>query len=145
MKAITNERRKKLIDDIMLQHAMGNETLGTAIRRLRLEVTGLDQETFAAMCNMSTKGLYQIEKDKGNPTLSTIEAILRKFGLRLGLNSAAKTTYTPTLGQQKPAAKVLARGANPQRKSADPPSGAPSLRTAAKAKVKDGDMGRANE
>nr|WP_314576420.1 hypothetical protein [uncultured Pseudomonas sp.] len=41
---------------------------------------------------MSTRALYQIEKDKGNPTLNTIDAILRKFGMRMGLTSAAKNT-----------------------------------------------------
>lgn len=42
------------------------------IGRLRLEVTGFDQETFATMCNMSIKTLYLIENDKGNPTISTL-------------------------------------------------------------------------
>jgi DNA-binding phage protein len=36
------------------------------------------------------KALYQIEKDTGNPTINTLESILRKFGLRLGLTKAAK-------------------------------------------------------
>ena len=141
MNETTTERRKQLIDDIMMQHAMGNETLGTSIRRLRLEVTGLDQDTFAAMCKMSTKGLYQIEKDKGNPSISTIEAILRKFGLRLGMTMAATTLSTPPLGQHTPAAKGLARGANPQRKHTGQLSRATTLRAAAK--TKDGDKGAA--
>lgn len=118
MNAITPEQRKALIDDIMLQFQQGNETLGTAIRRLRLEVTGFDQETFAGMCKMSTRALYQIEKDKGNPTLNTIDAILRKFGLRVGLTSAPKNTPSPTLGLAKPASKTPGRGANPHRKYA---------------------------
>ncbi len=138
MKETTHERRKQLIDDIMMQHDRGIETLGTAIRRLRLEVTGLDQDTFAAMCNMSTKALYQIEKDKGNPTLGTIEAILRKFGLRLGLTMATKTTYTPPLGQQESTAKVPVRGANPQRKYAGQLS---RVALRATAKAKEGDKG----
>lgn len=143
MKENTGEQRRELIDDIVMQHVKGIETLGTAIRRLRLEVTGLDQETFAVMCNMSTKALYQIEKDKGNPTISTIDAILRKFGLRLGLTMAATTLYTPPLGQQKPASKAPARGANPRRKSAGQLSRVATMRTAAKAK--NGDKGRPNE
>ncbi|MCP1457521.1 MULTISPECIES: helix-turn-helix domain-containing protein [Pseudomonas] len=106
MKENTGERRREIIDDIVMQHVTGIETLGTAIRRLRLEVTGLDQETFAAMCNMSTKALYQIEKDKGNPTINTLEAILRKFGLRLGLTKAATNLYSPPLVQQKPVSEV---------------------------------------
>jgi DNA-binding XRE family transcriptional regulator len=137
MNDITNVQRKQLIDDIMLQHQMGIETLGTSVRRLRLEVTGLDQDTFAAMCNMSTKALYQIEKDKGNPTISTIDAILRKFGMRLGLTHTAKTTYTPPLGEHKPAAKLLVRGASPQRKYAGQLTRVAAL--GATAKRKDGD------
>ncbi|SDB06654.1 helix-turn-helix domain-containing protein [Pseudomonas sp. NFACC13-1] len=133
MKENTNERRRELIDDIVMQHVTGLETLGTAIRRLRLEVTGLDQETFAVMCNMSTKALYQIEKDKGNPTLSTIEAILRKFGLRLGLTKSATTLYTPPPRQQKTTPQMPVRGANPKRKTAA------QLGT----KAKDGDKGAA--
>ncbi|MCG6578063.1 XRE family transcriptional regulator [Pseudomonas sp. AF32] len=133
VKENTNERRRALIDDIVMQHVTGIETLGTAIRRLRLEVTGLDQETFAVMCNMSTKALYQIEKDKGNPTLSTIEAILRKFGLRLGLTKSATTLYTPPSRQQKTTPQMPVRGANPKRKTAA------QLGT----KAKDGDKGAA--
>jgi DNA-binding phage protein len=118
MNADSHERRRALLNDIMLQFQLGNETLGTAIRRLRLEVTGFDQETFAGMCKMSTRALYQIEKDKGNPTLNTIDAILRKFGMRMGLTSAAKNTPSPTLGLAKPASKKTGRGANPHRKYA---------------------------
>jgi DNA-binding phage protein len=118
MNADSHEQRRALLNDIMLQFQLGNETLGMAIRRLRLEVTGFDQETFAGMCKMSTRALYQIEKDKGNPTLNTIDAILRKFGMRMGLTSAAKNTPSPTLGQAKPASKTPGRGANPRRKYA---------------------------
>lgn len=139
MKENTNERRRELIDDIVTQYGIGTESLGTSIRRLRLEVTGLDQETFAAMCNMSTKALYQIEKDKGNPTISAIDSILRKFGLRLGLTMAATTLYTPPLGQQKPVSKAPARGANPKRKSAGQLNRVATLRATTKAK--DGDKG----
>lgn len=116
MKEDTNERRKEIIEDIAMQHAMGKETLGTAVRRLRLEVTGLDQDTFALMCKMSTKALYQIEKDKGNPTLSTIDSILRKFGLRLGLTLAPQTIYNAPLGQDKPASNAPIRGTKPRRR-----------------------------
>ncbi|SFN62025.1 DNA-binding prophage protein [Pseudomonas sp. NFACC24-1] len=115
MKEYTPEGRQALLEDISTQHATGNETLGTAVRRLRFEVTGLDQETFALMCKMSTKALYQIEKDKGNPTLSTIDAIMRKFGLRLGLTRAPQTIYTPPLGQEKPASNAPIRGTKPRR------------------------------
>jgi DNA-binding XRE family transcriptional regulator len=119
MNTNTPERRKEIIEDIAMQHATGKETLGTAVRRLRLEVTGLDQDTFALMCKMSTKALYQIEKDKGNPTLSTIESILRKFGLRLGLTMAPQPIYAPPPAPHKPASNAPTRGVRPRRKRAD--------------------------
>ena len=115
MSAPNSEQRKRIIEDIMQGHASGRETLGASIRRLRLEVTGFDQATFAAMCNLSTKALYQIETDKGNPTLGTIEAILRKFGLRLGLvagiPASSVSLREPTSDMARPV-----RGANPRRK-----------------------------
>lgn len=115
MSTPNSEQRKKIIQDIMQGHASGRETLGTSIRRLRLEVTGFDQATFAAMCNLSTKALYQIETDKGNPTLGTIEAILRKFGLRLGLVAGIPAS---SVALREPSSDVTrpVRGANPRRK-----------------------------
>ncbi|MGG2396711.1 helix-turn-helix domain-containing protein [Pseudomonas sp. SH1-B] len=88
MNEMTGAERKALIDDIMAKHGAGLETLGTCVRRLRLEVTGFDQETFAAMCDLSTRALYQLESDKGNPTLKTIDGVLRKFGLQMGIVAA---------------------------------------------------------
>jgi DNA-binding XRE family transcriptional regulator len=103
MKTMTGEQRKQLIEEIIRLHADGELTLGMAIRRLRLEVTGFDQETFAQMCGMSTRALYQLETDKGNPTLSTIDSILRKFGLRMGLMTAIAPSKKSSLVAAMPA------------------------------------------
>lgn len=91
---VTPEDRQRLIEDIQQQNALGLETLGVAIRRLRLEVTGLDQESFAAMCKMSTKALYQLENDKGNPTINTLNGILRMFGMMMTLGSIRRSPAT---------------------------------------------------
>lgn len=115
MNSTTPQQRKALIDDILLQYQEGSATLGVSIRRLRLEVTGFDQQTFASMCNMSTKALYQLENDKGNPTLRTVDSILKKFGLRLSLSAAINNVYISPLGQQKAVPKKPARGTNPHR------------------------------
>lgn len=102
MKIMTGELRKQLIEEIIQLHTDGELTLGMAIRRLRLEVTGFDQETFAQMCGMSTRALYQLETDKGNPTLSTVDSILRKFGLRMGLMAAIAPSKRPSLAAAIP-------------------------------------------
>lgn len=130
MKAMTGVERKQLIEEIMRLHVEGESTLGMAIRRLRLEVTGFDQETFAQMCGMSTRALYQLETDKGNPTLSTVDSILRKFGLRMGLmaalpaikrrvvaghcNSVAATVKNDDA--RRKGTSVISRGSKPRRK-----------------------------
>lgn len=114
MKLISIEERQKLIEDIKLQNVAGQETLGTTIRRLRVEVTGLDQETFAVMCNMSTKALYQLETDKGNPTINTLNGILRLFGMRMTLGSIGTMPNVPA--EQRPLIKK--RGARPPARKA---------------------------
>lgn len=109
MKAMTGEQRGQLIDEIMALQSGGELTLGMAVRRLRLEITGFDQATFAQMCGMSTRALYQLETDKGNPTLSTIDSILRKFGLRMGIMAATASQKKPPLSFAK------SRGSKPKR------------------------------
>ncbi|AVD81536.1 XRE family transcriptional regulator [Pseudomonas sp. SWI6] len=71
--------------------------MGVSIRRLPLEVTGLDQQTFAAMCRISTKSLYELESGKSNPRLSTLEAMLRLFDVRMGMVMTAKDKPTATV------------------------------------------------
>ncbi|AYG43407.1 XRE family transcriptional regulator [Pseudomonas sp. Leaf58] len=97
MKKLQPEERAQLVEDIVKRNAAGLDPIGTSIRRLRLEVTGLDQETFAAMCKMSTKSLYELESGKSNPKLSTLEAVLRLFGVRMGMVMTAKDKPTATL------------------------------------------------
>ena len=151
MKTMTGELRKQLIDEIIQLHTEGELTLGMAIRRLRLEVTGFDQETFARMCGMSTRALYQLETDKGNPTLSTIDSILRKFGLRMGLMPVIAPSKRPSLMVAMPSNRkrviavkrngvpevvksddssrkvthVISRGAKPKGTSGNRPAGKP--------------------
>lgn len=109
MKLISIEERQQLIEDIKLQNVAGQETLGTSIRRLRVEVTGLDQATFASMCKMSTKALYQLETDKGNPTINTLNGILRIFGMRMTLGSIINVPILP----DEDRAVIKTRGARP--------------------------------
>ncbi|MGG5291363.1 helix-turn-helix transcriptional regulator [Pseudomonas shirazensis] len=104
MKKLQPEERAQLVEDIVRRNAAGLDPIGVSIRRLRLEVTGLDQETFAAMCKMSTKSLYELESGKSNPKLSTLEAILRLFGVRMGMVMTAKV---------KPAAPVVDKDVGP--------------------------------
>ena len=49
------------------------------------------------MCKMSTKSLYELESGKSNPKLSTLEAVLRLFGVRMGMVMTARDKPTATV------------------------------------------------
>lgn len=114
MKNLTPVERQRLIEEIKFKSAAGEESLGTSIRRLRLEVTGLDQDSFATMCKLTTKTLSSLENDKGNPTINTLNSILKPFGLAMTLGSMSNQ---PAKLARKEEAEPLKRkrGASPKR------------------------------
>ena len=57
----------------------------SAVRHLRVTVANLQQSQFARMCKVSLRTLIQIERGEGNPTLKSLNAVLRPFGLQIGV------------------------------------------------------------
>ena len=82
--------RDALFDELVRGVTAGELTWGDVVRTLRVEVAGLNQATFARATKISERTLRQIETNTGNPTLSTLEAVLRPFGLDVGLRRATK-------------------------------------------------------
>ncbi|WP_181298171.1 helix-turn-helix transcriptional regulator [Pseudomonas sp. Q2-TVG4-2] len=116
MKNLTPMDRQQLIEDIQFKSASGEESLGKSIRRLRLEITGLDQDSFARMCKLTTKTLSTLENDRGNPTINTLNGILKPFGLAITLGALRHQPTTPIRqNEEEPARK---RGASPKRQKA---------------------------
>jgi len=91
------EQRGALIDDIQQELAAGRLSLGDAVRRLRTEVTGLHQSQFARMCKMSLRTLVHIEHGDGNPTLKSLNAVFKPFGLQMGVLKVQKTSRARSL------------------------------------------------
>lgn len=85
MKRLTIEERDLLIRSICHEVATGTLGLPQAIRRLRVEVTGLNQAQFARMCKISMRALNHLEYGDGNPTLKTLESVFKIFGMRISL------------------------------------------------------------
>ncbi|MDK8264187.1 MULTISPECIES: helix-turn-helix domain-containing protein [Pseudomonas] len=79
------ERRQRTLDDIREGLQSGRLSLGAGVRRLRREITGLTQTDFARMARISLRTLRQLEQDEGNPTLATLQAVFRPFGLGMGV------------------------------------------------------------
>ncbi|VVN97373.1 helix-turn-helix domain-containing protein [Pseudomonas fluorescens] len=77
--------RAQLIESIQEGLAQGSLGIGEAVRRLRVEVTGLHQSQFARMCKISVRTLVHIEHGEGNQTLKSLNAVFRPFGLQMGV------------------------------------------------------------
>ncbi|KPA89862.1 MULTISPECIES: helix-turn-helix domain-containing protein [Pseudomonas] len=86
------EVRALLIQAIQDDLAQGMISIGVAVRRLRTEVTGLQQTQFARMCRISVRTLVHIEHDEGNPTLKSLNSVFRPFGLQMGVVRLRKTS-----------------------------------------------------
>ncbi len=93
----TLEERGALIDSIQQELAGGRLLLGDAVRRLRSEVTGLHQSQFARMCRISLRTLIHIEHGDGNPTLKSLNAVFKPFGLQMGVVAVQKTSRARSL------------------------------------------------
>lgn len=78
-------RAQAYILNVADEVSQGKLTLGGAVKRLREHLLGVNQERFAAACKISKRALSQLEVDKGNPTLATLEAVFNKFGLKISL------------------------------------------------------------
>lgn len=79
------QKRGVILDELQEQLLAGSISIGTAVKRLRTEITGLRQEQFAGMCKISLRTLRQLEQDEGNPTVQTLNSVFRPFGMRIGV------------------------------------------------------------
>ncbi|MCY1423134.1 hypothetical protein D9M71_388410 [compost metagenome] len=82
---LTPEQRAQVIDDVQRGIADGTWELGAGVRHLRVTVANLQQAQFARMCKISLRTLIQIEQGEGNPTLKSMNAVYRPFGLQMGV------------------------------------------------------------
>ncbi|MFL1514616.1 transcriptional regulator [Pseudomonas prosekii] len=79
------DARTLLIESIQVGLADDTLSINEAVRRLRVEVTGLNQTQFARMCKISVRTLVHLEHGEGNPTLKSLNAVFRPFGLKMGV------------------------------------------------------------
>lgn len=91
--SLSVEQRAQLIAAIEQGLADDSLGLGDAVRRLRVEVTGLHQSQFARMCKVSVRTLVHIEHGEGNQTLKSLNAVLRPFGLQMGVVRVQRQAY----------------------------------------------------
>lgn len=79
------DARILLIESIQQGIADGSLQLGEAVKRLRVEGAKMHQSDYAQLCKISVRTLIQIEQGEGNPTLKSLNAVFRPFGLQMGV------------------------------------------------------------
>lgn len=78
---VRTQARDKIINKLFA----GDITQGEALKTLRVQVLGVKQDQFAQLVRVSRKTLSDIENDKGNYSVETLNQIFRPFGLKVGL------------------------------------------------------------
>jgi len=84
------QTRRQIMEEVEQQLNNGDIEFGEAIKTLRKDITGLRQQEFAKLCGVSLRTLAQIESGKGNPTIKTLNQLLRLFGMKVGITMARK-------------------------------------------------------
>lgn len=75
------QARDRVIESLLTEEI----TQGEALKILRVQVLGIKQDKFAQMVKVSRKTVSDIENDKGNYSVETLNQIFRPFGLKVGL------------------------------------------------------------
>lgn len=79
-RAVREAKRAELYE----RAARGDLGLVEAVRMMR-KIASKTQAAYAAMVGVSPRVLMDFERGAGNPTLETLEKLLRPFGLELGV------------------------------------------------------------
>lgn len=79
-------QRKALLEDVARLVHSGEWRFGEAVRFLRSVVLRKNRETFARIVGISTAALQKLEeRADANPTLDTLNRVLKPFGGAVGL------------------------------------------------------------
>lgn len=79
-------QRKTLLEDVARLVHSGEWRFGEAVRFLRAVVLRKNRETFARIVGLSTAALQKLEeRPDANPTLDTVNRVLKPFGGAVGI------------------------------------------------------------
>lgn len=87
---ISTTERNNTRNGIIKALLFGEMTQGQALRKLRIEMLGVNQKQYMKMVKVSRQTLSNIENDKGNYSVETINQVFKPFGFELGLVPISK-------------------------------------------------------
>lgn len=77
-------QRQIIFEELEKAHARGDLDIGSFVKRLRIDVAGMPRAMLAKACHISERSLANIEANEGNPTLNSLNSVLKPFGYRVG-------------------------------------------------------------
>lgn len=114
--------RKALLEDVARLVHSGEWRFGEAVRFLRAVVLRKNRETFARLVGISTAALQKLEeRADANPTLDTLNRVLRPFGGAVGIVFPRMAPPPPlTIDDEQRLATLKAALAGTRRKKPAP-------------------------
>ncbi len=91
IRKLTTDERAELLTALHRMVAREELKLGEVLRVLRAAHLRIDRDRFARMVRLSPRAIAELESGRANPTLQTLDQVLRPFGLRIGLVPAPGT------------------------------------------------------
>lgn len=77
------ERNVRLV--VLLGMLQGNVTQGAGLRKLRKSVFKMNQEEYAKLTGVSRKTISDVENDRGNYSVDTMNRIFKPLGFKMGV------------------------------------------------------------
>ena len=82
---LTPSQREAIRSEILQQLENNEISLGNAVTQFRKQLTHLTQTNYAELIKISRRSLQQIETDTGNPSLQTLNKVLKPMCMAMGV------------------------------------------------------------
>ena len=83
--------RNNMMNAVSQQLLTGELTQGEALKLLRMNVLGMKQDAYARLVKVSRKTISDIENNKINNSIETVNKVFKPFGLQMGLLPISRT------------------------------------------------------
>ena len=100
LRQMSPEQKETFLLQALQKMMIGELTQGQLLKRFRKELLRQNQSQFAGLVKISRRTLSDIENDRGDMTIETLNRAFGLFGLKLGLvpKSPAKASRLLTMG-----------------------------------------------
>lgn len=89
IKKLDAKTAMQLRQDFYSDIEAGKLSLSDALKQMR-KIAGMTQTEYAQLIGITPRVLMDIEREKGNPRLDTLNKLGKPFGLKLGFSTVKK-------------------------------------------------------